>query len=109
VNARNIVGGAAVGMGLIEVVAAFVEAPYAAVLAALLLLGAAWLWLRRDSIWPVALLGILFAFELLYLTDYNWDNGTDRLMIIATVVVSGVGLVASAASYLQRKRSGASA
>lgn len=53
VDARVIVTGAALVMAVTEVVAVFVEAPYAAILAALLMLGAGWLSRRSHSIWPV--------------------------------------------------------
>jgi hypothetical protein len=104
VNARTIVGGAAVAMALVEGVAAFVEAPLAAILAVLFVLGSIWLWRRRDSVWPVAALGVLFALELLYLADYNWNETMDKLMIIATVVVSGAGLIAAVVWFIQQRR-----
>jgi hypothetical protein len=101
---RKIVIAAAATMGLIEVVATFVEAPYAIVLAALLLLGAAWAWLRPTSIWPVVAVAVLFLLEILYLSDYDPSQTGDLVMIIATVIVSGIGLLAAVVWLIQRRR-----
>jgi hypothetical protein len=45
--------------------------------------------MSADGIWPVVAWAVLFALELLYLSDYDRDDGTDRVMIIVTVAVSG--------------------
>ena len=101
---RNVVLAAAVLMAAIEIVAAFVETPFALVLAAGLLLVAAWFW-RRNSVWPAGLLALLFLLEILYLSDYEWSDTVDRLMIIVTITVSGIGFVAAAVWLVQAMRS----
>ena len=101
---RNVVLAAAVLMAAIEIVAAFVETPYALVLAAILLLAATWFW-RRNSVWPAGLLALLFLLEVLYLSDYEWSDTVDRLMIIVTIAVAGLGLVAAAVWLVQAIRS----
>jgi hypothetical protein len=103
-NLRMIVGIAAVAMFVVEVVAGFVEVPLAGVLSVVFLLGAVWLWYRRDSIWPVAALGVLFLLEIIYLSDYDWNDATDRAMIVVTIAVSGVGLLAVIGWFIQRRR-----
>jgi hypothetical protein len=100
-TARAVVLAAGAAMAAIEVIATFVEAPYAIVLAALLLAGTLWFWMRPASVWPVALLGLLFALELLYLGDYDWNS--DAPMMVLTIVVSGLGLVGVIAWFWQRR------
>lgn len=90
-------------MGAVEIVAAFVEAPYALVLAAVFVVLALWFW-RRNSALAAALLAVWFLLELLYLGDYDWDDAVDRLMIVATVGVSGIGLLAALGWLLQLRR-----
>ncbi len=101
---RKLVIAAAATMGIIEVVATFVEAPYAIVLAALLLLGAAWAWMQPASVWPVVVLALLFLAEIIYLSDYDPNQTGDLVMMVATVVVSGVGLLAAVVWFVQRRR-----
>lgn len=100
---RALVLGAAAAMGAVEVVAVFVEAPYALMLAAIFFLLAVWFW-RRNSAWAAVLLAVWFLLELLYLGDYDWDDNGDRLMILLTVAVSGVGLLAAVGWLLQSRR-----
>lgn len=102
-SARTLVLGAGAAMGAVEVIATFVEAPYAIVLAALLLAGTVWLWMRPASVWPVAVLGLLFALELLYLGDYDWNS--DAPMMVLTIVLSGIGLLGVIAWFWQRRAS----
>ncbi len=106
VNARTVVLAAGAAMATVELVATFVEAPYAIHLAGLLLAGTIWFWLRPASVWPVALLGLLFAFEVLYLGDYDWK--VDAPMMAVTIVVCGVGLLAVIAWFWQRRTMGTS-
>ena len=98
-NARTLVLAAGTAMGAVEVIATFVEAPYAIVLAGLLIAGTVWFWMRPASVWPVAALGLLFALELLYLGDYDWNS--DAPMMVLTVVVSGIGLLGVIAWFWQ--------
>lgn len=101
---RKIAIAAAATMGVVEIVATFVESPYAIVLAAVLLLGAAWAWLRPTSIWPLVAIAVLFLLEIVYLSDYDPGETVDLVMIIATVVVCGIGLLAAVGWLIQRRR-----
>ncbi len=103
-TARYVVAAAAIAMGVAEIIAVFVEGAYAVVLALLLLLGAAWSWWRRDSAWPVIALSLLFLLELVYLSDYDWADTTDRAMIIVTVAVCVTGLLGAVIWFLTRRR-----
>lgn len=94
-KARIVVLTAGIAMGVVELVAIFVEALYALVLAVLLFAGSLWFWRRPASMLAVAFLGLLFVAEIIYLGDYNWN--TDGPMIIATLTVCGIGLVGAAA------------
>jgi hypothetical protein len=101
---RKLVIAAGVTMGIIEVVATFVEAPYAIVLAALLLLAAVWAWTRPTSIWSVVALAVLFLLEIVYLSDYDPSQTNDLIMMVATMLVCGVGLLATIVWFVQRRR-----
>jgi hypothetical protein len=90
-------------MAAIEVVGAFVETPYALVLAAILLLVAAWFWLR-STVWPAGLLALLFLLEILYLSEYEWSDTVDRLMIIVTLALAGIGFITAALWLVQAIR-----
>jgi hypothetical protein len=100
--ARRALVAAALAMGLVEIVAVFVESPYALILAALLFLGAGWLWLRPRSLWPILAVAVLFILELVYLSDYDWNDSSDRTLIILTVAICSLGLIAVVASLLGR-------
>ncbi len=103
-NTRNVVLAAAVAIGVVEIVALFVEAWYAVVLAAIFLLLAFWFW-RRNSVWPAALLALFFVLEIVYLGGYGWADGGDRLMIIVTVATSAVGALAAVVWLARSRRS----
>jgi uncharacterized membrane protein len=93
---------AGIAMGVVELVATFVESLYAIVGVVLLFGGSLWLWRRPTSTWAVVFLGLLFLAEIVFLGDYN--SSSDRVMIIITIVVCGVGLLGVVAWFLQRRR-----
>jgi hypothetical protein len=95
-------------MGVVEIVAAFSEALGALVLAAAFLLAALWLW-RRPGAWPVAVLGVLFLLEIVYLAEYDWGVTGERAMIIVTLAVAGIGFLAAIAWFVQRRRTSTAA
>jgi uncharacterized membrane protein len=101
-KARNIVLAAGITMGMVELVAIFVESIYAIALVVLLFAGSLWFWRRPASLLAVAFLGFLFVAEIVYLGSYHWSS--QRLMIIVTLLVCGVGLIGVVAWFLQRRR-----
>jgi hypothetical protein len=106
-NARTVVLAAGIALGVVELVAIFVESLYVIVGVVLLFGLLVWFWRRPASKLAVALLGLLFVAEIVYLGDYNWNSDSDRLMIIATGLVCGIGLIGVVAWFLQRRRTGA--
>ena len=106
-SAKVLAGAAALAMAMVEIASAFViDVPAAAIVFAVLFV-AGWWWLRRsDSIWPAALLAVLFVIEVVFVPTYERDSAAEWVVQVAALVVGVIGLAALVAWFLRRRAEG---